>query len=381
MFDAAEIGKASFAACADAERLALLNRQIAYARSRSPYYRNTLPAAPLERLADLSALPFTDVETIRREGRRLVCVSAGEVARIVSLATSGSTGSAKRLYFTGGDLARTVRFFSEGMAWLCTPGDTCAVLMPCTAPDGIGDLLCRGLAAIGVRPLPIGTPEDFAKAKEILKNEHPQVLVGFPWHLRLLSLTCPELRPRAVLLSGDYAPPGLKALISALWQTTVTEHFGMTETGYGCAVQHPARPELYLRRDELIAEVVDPRTGALLPAGNVGELVLTTLRREAMPLLRCRTGDLAALTPEGNLSGVYGRCAVPAEVCRLQDALAPLPWLWDYRAEAGTLTAFLSPDAPPEAAQIFSAAAPGDRIVLHTLAPEDAAPVSVGKRV
>ena len=159
MFDAAEIETAGFTSCTDEERLAQLNRQIAYARSRSTYDRDTLPAAPLSSLADLAALPFTDAETVRREGRRLVCVTAGEVARIVSLPTGGSTGTPKRLYFTENDLARTVRFFAGGMAWLCAPGDTCAVLMPCTAPDGIGDLLCRGLTAIGVRPLPVGVPD------------------------------------------------------------------------------------------------------------------------------------------------------------------------------------------------------------------------------
>ena len=352
MFCLAEISTAPFVSIPDADRLELLNRQLAYARERSPYYRDALAAVPLplDSLKELPCLPFMDAETLRREGSRLVCVPGSQVERIVSLQTSGSTGDAKRLYFTRGDLDHTVTFFAQGMSWMCAAGDKVAILMPCQAPDGIGDLLSKGLSRIGVTPLPIGIPADFSDLTAVLTQEQPQVIVGFPWQLRLLALLCPALRPRAVLLSGDYAPAALPPLLEQLWQCRVLLHFGMTETGYGCAVEHPAGGGMYLRRDALLAEVVDPRSGAPLPPGAVGELVLTTLQREALPLLRYRTGDLASLTAEGNLARVYGRAAAPADTYRLQEALCPLPWLWDYCVEpGGVLRAELSPDAPADA--------------------------------
>ncbi len=380
MFQPTEIKQSSFVSVPDAERLALLNGQLRYAAARSAYYAETLAGLhPLPALDSLTALPFTDAATLQREGRRLVCVPAGEIARIVSLSTSGSTGAAKRLYFTENDLARTVDFFAEGMSWLCAPGDVCAVLMPCAAPDGIGALLSRALRAIGVRPLPIGLPEDLAAVRETLLREQPQALVGFPWHLRLLALLCPTLRPRVVLLSGDYIPAGVRSLLASLWQTTVTTHFGMTETGYGGAVQHPSGGVMHLRRDELIAEVVDPETGAPLPAGCAGELVLTTLRREAMPLLRYRTGDRAVLSPEGDLAGTDGRLNVPPQFYRLQDTLSVLPWLWDYRGKDGCLRAFLTPDAPDDAATLLEAMS-GLRVTCRTVSPEEVSLLDRGKR-
>ena len=98
MFDAAEIRTASFAALPESERLRLLNAQLAYAAARSPYYRETLGALhPLPALDALSRLPFLTPETLRAEGRRLVCVPASEIARIVSLRSSGTTGEPKRL--------------------------------------------------------------------------------------------------------------------------------------------------------------------------------------------------------------------------------------------------------------------------------------------
>jgi len=379
MFDPGEIKTSSFVGISDEARLTLLNAQLAHAL-RSPYYREALSGLlPLPSLDALSALPLTDAHALRREGNRLCCVSAGEVARIVSLPSSGSTGSPKRLYFTEGDLLRTRRFFAEGMGWMCAPGDTAAVLMPAKAPDGIGDLLCRGLSDLGATPLPLGDLGDFVRLKAALTKAKPHVLVGFPWQIRLLALTLPELRPRAVLLSGDYAAEGLRTLIAERWQTRVMTHFGMTETGYGCAVQHPTGEALYLRRDELIAEIIDTETLRPLLPGAVGELVLTTLKREAMPLIRYRTGDLAAIDKNGDLAALYGRRATPEGFYALQNAFSPLPWLLDYRTETESIFALLSPEAPENAGKILAERS-GLRAETEVTPVEKAAPLFFGKR-
>lgn len=382
MFDPAEIACAPFVSVPDADRLALLNRQLAYAIEHSPCYRRALAdiSLPLGSLEELARLPLMDAETLRREGSRLVCVPGSRVERIVSLQTSGSTGTPKRLYFTRGDLDHTVSFFAQGMSWMCQPGDKVAILMPCQPRDGIGDLLSQGLARIGVTPLPIGIPTDFSALAAALTREKPQVLVGFPWQLRLLSLLCPALRPRVVLLSGDYTPAAAPPLLEQLWQCRVLLHFGMTETGYGGAVEHPCGDGMYLRRDALLAEVIDPDSGATLPPGAVGELVLTTLQREAMPLLRYRTGDLASLTANGNLARVYGRAAASESTYRLQEALCPLPWLWDYCVEAdGTLHANLTPEAPADAGARL-AQITGCPVTISVLPPEKARLFAPGKR-
>jgi phenylacetate-CoA ligase len=64
------------------------------------------------------------------------------------------------------------------------------------------------------------------------------------------------------------------------------------------AAECDARGGLHVQEDHFFPEVVDPVTGALLPSGVPGELVLTTLTREAVPVLRCRTGDVTSLDPE-----------------------------------------------------------------------------------
>ena len=64
-----------------------------------------------------------------------------------------------------------------------------------------------------------------------------------------------------------------------------------------------------------------PDSGAPLPPGTPGELVLTTLRREAMPLIRYRTGDLAVMDSAGSICRVFGRIGSPARFYTLQDRL------------------------------------------------------------
>ncbi len=381
MFDPTEIKNTHFASLPDTERLSLLNRQIAYAAAHSLYYAEALgyPHA-LSSLSELRGLPFLTPAALEAQGRALVCVPASEIARVVSLRTSGTSGPAKRLYFTRGDLARTVAFFTEGMAWMTAPGDLVAVLMPCGVPDGIGELLCRALTALGAVPMAIGARTDLAAVGRELLQTPPDVLVGFPRQLRLLALLCPQLRPRAALLSADYVPATLPALLHEIWGCAAPIHFGMTETGYGCAVEHPCLPGMVLRADELLAEIVDPESGAPLLPGQPGELVLTTLRREAMPLLRYRTGDLAAMDEAGRLTRVLGRLGVPQRFYAMQDRLCTLPWLYDCELDNGRLHALVAKDAPPDFRALLADAA-GLPVDARQVPAEDAALLRPGKQL
>lgn len=331
MLSKERIQSAGFVAVSSEDRLKKLNAQLTYAARRSAFYREHLGGIePLTSLFELAALPTISAQDIKEHGNKMVCVPASDISRIVSLRTSGTTGKPKRLYFTQGDLQRTIDFFAEGMGWMCARGDAVGICMPCASPDGIGDLLARGLEKLGAVPVRCGMVETAAAAAKLLQPERCRVLVGIPWQMRLLALTYPHLRPETVLLSADYVPHALSKLLQEQWGCTVLNHFGMTETGYGCAVENDRHDGMYLRKDELIAEIIDPVSGAPLPYGMRGELVLTTLCRQAMPLIRCRTGDLASMYDDGRIEGVYGRIGADTSQYLLQEAFSPLPWLYDY---------------------------------------------------
>ena len=84
---------------------------------------------------------FTTPEDLARHPGDYVRVSQKEIRRIVTLRSSGSTGPAKRLFFTAGDLERTVEFFREGMGHSCRPGDRVAACIGSLSPEGLGRLL------------------------------------------------------------------------------------------------------------------------------------------------------------------------------------------------------------------------------------------------
>jgi phenylacetate-CoA ligase len=121
----------------------------------------------------------------------------------------------------------------------------------------------------------------------------------------------------------------------------VYQHYGMTETGLGGGVECAAMDGCHLREADLYVEVIDPESGRRLPPGTVGEIVVTTLTREAMPLVRYRTGDLGRLMdapcPCGSvlrrLQPVHGRLCrrvrlgpdLYLSLADLDEALLPLP--------------------------------------------------------
>lgn len=316
----------------DREKLELLNRQITYARNNCKFYA-ALPAAPLETLADLKNLPFTTAQDLVLHGKDMLCCSAKEVKRMVTMQTSGTTAAPKRLAFTQTDLEQTVDFFHWGMHALCDTGDKVAIFMPGRQPDGLCDLLSRGLARFGAVPLVYGIIENYRDAADFCLREKPGVLVGIPAQIRRLALTAPDIRPQRVLLSADYISPALKDTLARIWGCEVYEHFGMTETGLGCAVETPLRQGMLCRRDIWLELVED-------------EIVLTTLNRQAMPLIRYRTGDLGRMLPNGNLAAVLGRKAErnrALSITKLDDILFGLDEILDYRAtlQGNKLTAIL----------------------------------------
>ena len=148
------------AAAVRARQLELLNADLCHMALHSPLYRQRLAGVgrwsaaglrPLHDLAELAELPFTTADDLR-PGEALLCVSRDEVARMVTVSTSGSTGVPKRLAFSDAELARTRDFFAVGMAQMVTAGQHVAVLLPgAHRPRGITDLLAGSLAPQGVR--------------------------------------------------------------------------------------------------------------------------------------------------------------------------------------------------------------------------------------
>jgi phenylacetate-CoA ligase len=168
-------------------------------------------------------------------------------------------------------------------------------------------LAFESAARLGCLCLPGGGLSSAGRLRAILENRVTTVCCTPTYALHLAQSAAEQkidLRQssvRRLIVAGEPggSVPAVRARLSALWGgATVFDHHGMTEVG---PVTHecPARPGvLHISEAAFYAEVCDPATGAAVPAGQVGELVLTTLGRIGSPLLRYRTGDLVRPGPK-----------------------------------------------------------------------------------
>ena len=310
--------------CLEAAQLAALSSTLRYASSHSALYSRRLHGYDVcpTSLEAISNLPFTTANDLH-PWEELLCTPLDAVERMVTLHTSGTTGSPKRLAFTQRDLERTLAFFAVGMTCLTGPGRTLAVLLPGSArPNGVADLLQQALAPSDVT-VSYPSPELLTPGSEDLlaiwlRKTAPHALVAMPTQLAHLRDIMPQGLPNltGILSSAEWLDTSLATDLRTRWHCEVLNHYGLTETGYGCAVECPAHDGFHLRALDVYVEIVDVAHGHPLPLGEPGEVVVTTLHREAMPLLRYRTGDMASLLP--------GPCACGSPLPRLGSILGRL---------------------------------------------------------
>ena len=353
-------------------QLGKLNALLAREHERGGFYRGLPPR--LDSLAELSALPFTTDEDLAHNAPGLLLRSQADISRVLSDATSGTTGAAKRVFYTESDCENTVRFFMAGLGELIFPGSVTMICFPFSGPNGLGELIAEAVARLGARPLRLGTSPTFATFSATLAEERPDSFVGMPVQLLSILRACGKGSLRRALVSGDACPAAVIEGCESLLGSRLFPHYGSREMALGGAITCPAHAGMHLRENHVIAEIVD-ENGRPLPPGKWGELVITTAGMAAMPLIRYRTGDTTRILP--------GKCPCGSEVLRLDtvkragaqeladldEKLFRLPFVVDYYAEkrGGELCLTVLCTAPGEIDL------PGAKIEKRLVQPEDRA--------
>lgn len=276
-------------------QLRKLNILLKREKERGGFY-GSLPDR-LDTLEDLRRLPFTTEKDLIREGHRMVLTSQSGIERVRSQETSGTAGKAKRVYYSAKDNERTVSFFAAGLSELVFPGEKVMVCMPFSGNRGLGELIAEAVGRLKGIPLAAGTGRSYGELLDMLDFERPRVFVGMPVPLLSLLRLRPENSLERALVSADICPDTVRKEIEARLGTRLYPHYGSREIGLGGAVTCPAFEGMHLRENDLIAEIVDEE-GRVLPRGEWGELVLTSIEADAMPLIRYRTGDITRILPE-----------------------------------------------------------------------------------
>ncbi len=317
-------------------QLRKLNALLVREKERGGFYRD-LPDH-LDSLSALASLPFTTDEDLAHHAPGLLLCSQAEIRRVLSDATSGTTGAAKRVFYTEGDCEHTIELFMAGLGELIFPGSVTMICFPFSGPHGLGELIAEAIERLGARPLKLGAGLSYGEFAKLLEKEKPDTFVGMPVQLLSLLRVCGRGSLRRALISGDACPDAVLRGCEAILQSCLFPHYGSREMALGGAICCSAHEGMHLRENHVIAEIVDEQ-GRPLPPGERGELVITTIGMEAMPLIRYRTGDYTRVIP--------GRCPCGSEVLRLDtvrrketaelaaldEALFSLPFVADYRAE------------------------------------------------
>lgn len=287
----------------EAYQLEQLKKQIGFAKAKSAFYAELYtdhdPRA-LKSLADFGGWPLTFPENLKSHNEAFLCSSQSKVWRVITLQTSGTTGNPKRLFFSEQDLRRTARYFHYSLRELAKDCCNLLVLMPGGVPGSVGDVLRQALEDLPTRCHEYGIVTDFAATLDYIKTHAIDFIIGIP--SQVLNLCRYSMQHggldqiKAVLFGADYISPFCAETIAKLWNCVTIKHYGSTESALGAAVNCPAFNGCHIREADLLFEVVDPATRAPLPEGEIGEIVLTSLNYDCMPLLRYNTGDLGSIS-------------------------------------------------------------------------------------
>ena len=162
-----------------------------------------------------------------------------------------------------------------------------------------------GAESLGASVIP-NTLLSIEKQLMVMRDYKPSVLVTTPSyayqlasHLEEKGLPLDDFQLKKLILVGEPAEAEQRDFLEGRLQVRTWQHFGLSEVpGPALAYECDNRSCLHVNDDHFLPEIIDPATGASLPIGQAGELVLTTLTTRAFPLIRFRTGDMARILPE-----------------------------------------------------------------------------------
>ena len=252
-------------------------------------------------LEDLAALPFTTRHDLARSyPYEMFAVPLREVVRIHS--STGSPGAPIVMGYTARDLRNWAKLAARVLTAAGVDRDDVVQVTLSygllTSAFGIH----YGVELLGASVIPTG-PGGTVRQVQIMRDYRTTVLVSTPSYAQVIGdrleemgVDAKSLHLKVALLAGEPWTEAMRREIEARLYLTALDHYALSEAmGPGVAGECEQRQGMHLQEDHFLPEIIDPNTGETLPAGELGELVLTTIHREAVPLVRFRTGDLCRL--------------------------------------------------------------------------------------
>jgi phenylacetate-CoA ligase len=339
-------------------RLYQLKKTIRHVSENSRFYREkfrerNVGPADIKSLRDIEKFPFTFPEDLRHSSYDFLCISQRDVEKPVTFYSSGTTGIRKRIYFSNADIMKIIQFLPRGMNTVTSRDNgIIQILLPNSSGRGIGYLLSESLESFGMRAVVSEMEWSSDRIMRSCLDARPNVWFGNAGTIFRVTkemagkMDLSKLGVKVLFLTMSNISRSMKNYLEKAWNCRVATHYGLTEMGWGLAVDCDSCNGYHYNELDVIAEVVDPETGRMLPDGEQGELVFTSIGREAMPIIRFRSGDISSLSKctcgrslklMGHIvrrtEGMYdlgdGRYIYPA---LLEEAIYSIDEVIDYRA-------------------------------------------------
>lgn len=286
-----------------------LRETVRYAYDRILFYRQKfdqmgIRPADIRTLQDLSRLPFTLKSDLRdRYPYGFCAVPLSDVIRMH--ASSGTTGKPTPVFHTKRDLAIWTDLMARNQTMAgIHPGDVCQIAFKYTLFTGAFGHHA-GAERIGAMVIPASSGQT-ERHILLMCDFKSTVLFCTPSYALTIAEKMAEMGVDKDMLSLRLGVHGAEAMSEEM-RYEVEERlgikairdYGLTElSGPGVSIECTEQAGYHVNEDFFLPEIVDPDTLEPLPPGATGELVFTTLRREAMPLIRYRTRDITHLEPE-----------------------------------------------------------------------------------
>ena len=284
-------------------------KQVKHVYENVPYYRNLMDEKgvtpdDIKSIDDVHKLPFLTKADLRDAyPYGLLAKPLSDCVRIQS--TSGTTGKRVVAFYTQNDIDLWEDCCARAIVAVGgTKDDVCQVAYGYGLFTG-GPGLNGGSHKVGCLTLPMSSGNT-ERQITFMQDLRTTILCCTPSYahyigetLHEMGLTADDISLKAGIFGAEPWTEEMRRDIEKMLGIKAYDIYGLTETsGPGVAFECSAQTGMHINEDHFLAEIIDPDTGEVLPEGSKGELVFTSLDKEAFPLLRYRTRDICILKRE-----------------------------------------------------------------------------------